>query len=43
MLGIEHLTGSLTQTVRHFGTREGAKLRFVSKYNHIDSLLGLPH
>ena len=43
VLGIEHLTGSLTQTVRHFGAREGAKLRFVSKYNYIGSLLGLPH
>ena len=43
VLGIEHLTGCLAQVVRHFGTREGAQLRFVSKYDHVDSLLGLPH
>ncbi|MBF9144239.1 radical SAM protein [Hymenobacter sp. BT439] len=43
VLGIEHLTGSLAEAVRYFGQREGAQLRFVSKYNHIDSLLGLPH
>ena len=43
VLGIEHLTGSLAQAVRHFGTREGAQLRFVSKYDHVDALLGLPH
>jgi spore photoproduct lyase len=43
VLGIEHLTGSLAEAVRHFGTREGAQLRFVSKYDPIDSLLSLPH
>ncbi|MBF9224111.1 spore photoproduct lyase family protein [Hymenobacter ruricola] len=43
VLGIEHLTGSLAAAVRHFGQREGAQLRFVSKYDHIHSLLGLPH
>ncbi|UOQ67679.1 spore photoproduct lyase family protein [Hymenobacter volaticus] len=43
VLGIEHLTGSLAECIRHYGTREGARLRFVSKYNHVDSLLDLPH
>jgi len=43
VLGIEHLTGSLAEAVRHFGTREGAQLRFVSKYDHIGPLLGQPH
>ncbi|WP_231590755.1 spore photoproduct lyase family protein [Hymenobacter terrenus] len=43
VLGIEHLTGSLAEAVRHFSTREGAQLRFVSKYDHIGPLLGLPH
>ena len=43
VLGIEHLTGSLAAAVRHFGAREGAQLRFVSKYDHIGPLLGLPH
>jgi spore photoproduct lyase len=43
VLGIEHLTGSLAECIRYFGTREGSRLRFVSKYNQVDSLLGLPH
>ena len=40
---VHSLTGSLGEAVRHFGTREGAQLRFVSKYDHIGPLLGLPH
>ncbi|MCB2379018.1 radical SAM protein [Hymenobacter sp. BT635] len=43
VLGIEHLTGSLAECIRYYGTREGAQLRFVSKYNQVDSLLELPH
>ena len=43
VLGIEHLTGALAETVRYFAGRAGARLRFVSKYDHIESLLGLPH
>ena len=43
VLGIEHLTGSLVEAVRYFGPRAGAQLRFVSKYDHIGPLLGLPH
>ncbi|OON67146.1 spore photoproduct lyase family protein [Hymenobacter sp. CRA2] len=43
VLGIEHLTGSLAECIRYFGEQEGARLRFVSKYNHVDSLLALPH
>jgi len=43
VLGIEHLTGSLAECIRYYGEREGARLRFVSKYNHVDSLLDLPH
>ena len=43
VLGIEHLTGSLAECIRHYGQREGARLRFVSKYDHVDSLLSLPH
>ena len=42
-LGIEHLTGSLAQCIRYFGTRENAYLRWVSKFDHVDSLLDLPH
>jgi spore photoproduct lyase len=43
VLGIEHLTGSLAEAVRYFGQREAAQLRFVSKYDHVGSLLGAPH
>jgi spore photoproduct lyase len=43
VLGIEHLTGSLAAAVRYFGQREGARLRFVSKYDRVETLLGLPH
>ncbi|WP_241737934.1 spore photoproduct lyase family protein [Hymenobacter polaris] len=43
VLGIEHLTGALAETVGYFAGREGARLRFVSKYDHMGSLLGLPH
>ena len=43
VIGIEHLTGSLGECIRHFGTRPDAQLRFVTKYNEVDSLLDLPH
>ncbi|SNR34433.1 MULTISPECIES: spore photoproduct lyase family protein [Hymenobacter] len=43
VLGIEHLTGSLAECIRYYGQREGARLRFVSKYDHVDSLLAVPH
>ena len=42
-LGIDHLTGSLAACVRHFGTRPGAQLRWVSKFTAVDPLIGLPH
>ena len=42
-LGIEHLTGSLATCIRHFGTRENANLRWVSKFDAVDELLDLPH
>jgi spore photoproduct lyase len=42
-LGIEHLTGSLSETIRYFGAQEGMHLRWVSKYSQVDSLLALPH
>ena len=43
VLGIEHLTGSLAECIRYYGTRENAQLRFVTKYDAVDSLLNLPH
>ncbi|MBE9049390.1 radical SAM protein [Nostocales cyanobacterium LEGE 11386] len=42
-LGIEHLTGSLAECIRYFGTRNDAYLRWVSKFDAVDSLLNLPH
>ena len=42
-LGIEHLTGSLAECIRYFGTREDAHLRWVSKFDRVDELLDLPH
>ncbi|PZV01890.1 MAG: radical SAM protein [Leptolyngbya sp.] len=50
-LGIEHLTGSLAECIRYFGTRDGqgpakghrAHLRWVSKFDQVDDLLTLPH
>jgi spore photoproduct lyase len=43
VLGIEHLTGSLAECIRYFGQRPEAQLRFVTKYDAVDSLLSLPH
>jgi spore photoproduct lyase len=42
-LGIEHVTGSLAETIRFFGEQEDMELRWVSKYDHVDGLLQLPH
>ncbi|MGL4618527.1 MAG: spore photoproduct lyase family protein [Chroococcidiopsis sp.] len=42
-LGIEHLTGSLAECIRYFGTREDGHLRWVSKFDNVDGLLDLPH
>ena len=42
-LGIEHLTGSLAETIRFFGEQENMELRWVSKFDQVDSLLKVPH
>ena len=42
-LGIEHLTGSLAECIRYFGTRKTGYLRWVSKFDGVDRLLDLPH
>ena len=43
-LGIEHLTGSLSEAVRHFGTWDAeAQLRFTTKFDAVEPLLGLEH
>ncbi|MEZ0538735.1 spore photoproduct lyase family protein [Fibrella arboris] len=43
VLGIEHLTGSLAECIRYYGTRENGQLRFVTKYDQVDTLIDLPH
>ena len=42
-LGIEHLTGSLAESIRYFGTRTDGYLRWVSKFDAVEPLLDLPH
>ena len=42
-LGIEHLTGSLAECIRYFGTRSDGYLRWVSKFDAVEQLLDLPH
>lgn len=42
-LGIEHLTGSLEESIKHFGTRPDTQLRVVSKFDAVDTLLSLEH
>ena len=45
-LGIEHLTGSLAECIRWFGARpagDGARLRWVSKFDAVEPLIALPH
>ncbi|MBC7805237.1 MAG: radical SAM protein [Akkermansiaceae bacterium] len=42
-LGIEHLIGSLADTIRFFGQQDGMHLRFVTKFDAVDDLLTLPH
>lgn len=42
-LAIEHLTGSLAECIRYFGSREAGYLRWVTKFDGVDELLDLPH
>ena len=43
-LGIEHLTGSLSATIRHFGAWDAdAQLRFTTKFDAVEPLLGIGH
>ncbi len=45
-LGIEHLTGSLAEAIRRVGTGvygSKASLRFTTKFDAVDDLVGLPH
>ncbi|WP_124728471.1 spore photoproduct lyase [Staphylospora marina] len=42
-VGLEHLTGSLRQAIEFMGRQEFGRLRFVTKYAHIDPLLRADH
>ena len=42
-LGIEHLTGSLSELIEYMATVEGAGLRFTTKFDLVEPLLGLEH
>ena len=42
-LGLEHLTGSLSECIKYFGTRTDGSLRYVSKFDAVDGLLDLSH
>jgi spore photoproduct lyase len=43
-LGIEHLTGSLSALIAHFGEwDEDVQLRFTSKFDSVEPLLGIEH
>jgi spore photoproduct lyase len=42
-LAVEHITGSLAQTISFFGKLDHAKLRTVTKFSNIDSLLNITH
>ncbi len=42
-LSLEHLTGSLSETIRFFGTRPSSHLRFVTKFDAVEPLLNIAH
>lgn len=42
-VGLEHLTGSLKKMINFFGEQELGRLRFVTKYANVDSLLEAKH
>ncbi len=42
-LALEHITGSLAMTIEFFSELENGRLRVVTKYNNVESLLQLNH
>ena len=42
-LSLEHLTGSLSECIRYFGLQEKKRLRWVSKFDTVEPLLGIEH
>lgn len=42
-VGIEHITGSLKRAIEFMGKEELGRLRFVTKYSHVEPLLNADH
>ncbi|TYP77891.1 spore photoproduct lyase [Paenibacillus methanolicus] len=42
-VGLEPITGSLAELIEFMADQEHGRLRFVTKFHHVDSLLGLRH
>lgn len=42
-VGLEPITGSLEELINFMADQEYGRLRFVTKFHHVDSLLGLNH
>ncbi|GFZ98873.1 spore photoproduct lyase [Paenibacillus marchantiophytorum] len=42
-VGLEHISGSLKELIEFMGQQEHGRLRFVTKYHHVDSLLDAKH
>ena len=42
-LAVEHLTGSLQKAIRFMAEQPLGRLRFVTKFHFVDSLLNIPH
>jgi spore photoproduct lyase len=43
IVGIDHLTHTLKRAIEYFGEKDFAKLRFVTKFHHVDHLLDAKH
>src|SRR5690606_13897718 len=41
--GLEHITGSLARLIEYMADQPYGRLRFVTKFDNVDSLLGLRH
>ncbi len=42
-LGVEHITGTLRECINYFGTLDKGRLRVVTKYSNVDSILDAHH
>lgn len=42
-VGLEPITGSLAELIAFMADQEHGRLRFVTKFHHVDSLLGIRH